>query len=46
MTLNDWETTVTGWKSIRIYSYVAIDGEKETLHDKRIRLIEDHSDTE
>lgn len=46
MTLNDWGTTVTGWKSIRIYSYVAIDGEKETLHDKRIRLIEEHSDTE
>lgn len=30
MTLNDWGCKVTGWKSIRIYAYAAIDGEIET----------------
>ena len=38
MTLNEWGCLVTGWTSIRIYSYVAIVGEDETLQEKRERL--------
>ena len=38
LTLNEWGCVVTGWKSIRIYSYAAICGEKEVLHDKRLKL--------
>lgn len=46
MTLNDWGCFVTGWKSIRIYQYAAVVGEKETLQDKRMRLIESEDDNE
>lgn len=35
MTLNQWGQTVTGWSSIRIYSYVCVVGETETLNEKR-----------
>ncbi len=35
LTLNEWGKEVTGWKSIRIYSYVSKVGETETLQDKR-----------
>ena len=35
MTINEWGRKVTGWKSIRIYEYMAKVGEKETLQDKR-----------
>lgn len=36
MTINTWGCKVTGWKSIRIYDNVAIVGEAETLHEKRL----------
>lgn len=39
MSFNDWGKLITGWVSIRIYSYVRIVGEKETLQDKRLRLM-------
>lgn len=40
MTLNEWGCKVTGWTSIRIYSYVSIVGETITLHDKRKQISE------
>lgn len=46
MTLNDWGCKVTGWKSIRIYSYVAIVGEIDTLHQKRLIFIRNHNESE
>lgn len=44
LTLNDWGCLITGWKSIRIYSYVAIVGETETLQTKRIKFINEHNE--
>lgn len=44
MTLNDWGCKVTGWKSIRIYAYAAIDGEIETLQQKRISYANEHNE--
>lgn len=40
MTLNEWGRSVTGWKSIRIYQYLAKEGEEETIQDKRLELFE------
>ena len=44
MTLNEWGCKVTGWKSIRIYTYVAVVGEIETLQQKRISYIQEHNE--
>lgn len=44
MTINEWGCRVTGWQSIRIYAYVAIVGEIETLHQKRLAFIQDHNE--
>lgn len=44
MTLNDWGCKVTGWKSIRIYAYAALEGEIETLHQKRLAFATDHNE--
>lgn len=44
LTLNEWGCKITGWQSIRIYTYVAILGEDETLHTKRLRFIEEHNE--
>lgn len=44
LTLNEWGCKITGWQSIRIYSYVAIVGETETLQSKRIRFIEEYNE--
>lgn len=44
LTLNEWGCKVTGWKSIRIYAYVAIEGEIETLQDKRKRYVDTHNE--
>ena len=44
MTLNDWGCKVTGWKSIRIYAYTAIEGETETLQQKRQVFANEHSE--
>lgn len=44
MTLNDWGCKVTGWKSIRIYAYAAIVGERETLHQKRLAFANEHNE--
>lgn len=41
MTFNDWGCKVTGWKSIRIYMYVTLVGENETLHSKRLKILEE-----
>ena len=38
MTINEWGCFITGWKSIRIYQYMAKVGEKETIQEKRIKL--------
>ena len=38
MTINEWGCKVTGWKSIRIYEYMAKVGETETLQDKRKKI--------
>ena len=40
MTLNEWGCNVTGWKSIRIYQYLAKEGEEETIQEKRIEVSE------
>lgn len=40
MTLNEWGCNVTGWKSIRIYQYLAKEGEEETIQEKRIEISE------
>lgn len=44
MTLNEWGCKVTGWKSIRIYTYAAVVGEIETLQQKRISYIQEHNE--
>lgn len=44
LTLNEWGCRVTGWQSIRIYAYVAIVGEIETLHQKRLAFIQEHNE--
>ena len=41
MTLNEWGCLITGWKSIRIYAYCSKKGEDETLHQMRLKLIEE-----
>lgn len=46
LTLNAWGCKVTGWKSIRIYDNVAIQGEIETLHEKRIAYMHQHNENE
>lgn len=40
MTLNEWGCNVTGWRSIRIYQYLAKEGEEETIQEKRIEISE------
>lgn len=45
LTLNDWGCRITGWKSIRIYAYIAIVGEIETLHQKRLAYIQEHNES-
>lgn len=44
LTLNEWGRLVTKWKSIDIYHYVAIVGDIETLHEKRIKYQDDLDD--
>ena len=44
MTLNEWGCSITGWKSIRIYAHAIIVGEKETLHEKRLKMIEEENE--
>ena len=44
ITLNDWGCQVTGWSAIRIYSYVAVVGETETLHQKRLAYVNEHNE--
>ncbi len=39
LTINEWGRLITGWSSINIYSYTSVEGENETLHDKRLRLV-------
>ena len=41
MSLNQWGQTVTGWSSIRIYSYACVVGETETLNEKRKLLTDE-----
>lgn len=40
ITLQEWGLEVTKWQAINIYQYCAIEGELETLQDKRNRLIQ------
>ena len=44
LTLNEWGCRITGWKSIRIYSYVAIVGEIDTLQQKRLDFIQKNNE--
>lgn len=44
MTLNQWGCKVTGWKSIRIYAWAAIEGEIETLQEKRLAYVQEHNE--
>lgn len=44
LTINEWGCKITGWKSIRIYAYVAIVGEIETLQQKRLSFIQEHNE--
>lgn len=44
MTINNWGCKVTGWKSIRIYDNVAIVGQTETLHEKRLKYMSEHNE--
>ena len=45
MTINNWGCKVTGWKSIRIYDNVAIMGQTETLHEKRLKYMSEHNES-
>lgn len=45
MTINNWGCKVTGWKSIRIYDNVAIVGQTETLHEKRLKYMSEHNES-
>ena len=45
ITINNWGCKVTGWKSIRIYDNVAIVGQTETLHEKRIKYMNEHNES-
>ena len=45
LTLNEWGCKVTGWRSIRIYAYVARKGEMETLQEKREAYIQDYNES-
>lgn len=42
MRITDWGKKFTGWSAIRIYEYVSIVGEKETLQQKRIKYMIEH----
>lgn len=44
ITLNEWGRKVTGWKSIRIYAYMALLGEIETLQEKRLSFIREQNE--
>ena len=44
LTINEWGCKITGWQSIRIYSYVAKVGEIETLHEKRLKFIQNNNE--
>lgn len=44
MTLNQWGCKVTGWKSIRIYAWAAVEGEIETLQEKRLAYVQEHNE--
>lgn len=44
MTLNEWGCKVTGWKSIRIYAWMAKEGEIETLQEKRLAYVQEHNE--
>ncbi len=44
MTLNEWGCKVTGWKSIRIYAWIAKEGEIETLQEKRLSYVQEHNE--
>lgn len=45
MTINNWGCKVTGWKSIRIYDNVAVVGQTETLHEKRLKYMNEHNES-
>lgn len=45
MSLNEWGCKVTGWKAIRIYAYVSVVGEIETLQQKRIQYVKEHNES-
>ena len=44
LTINEWGCKITGWQSIRIYAYVAKVGEIETLHEKRLKFIQNNNE--
>lgn len=45
MTINNWGCKVTGWKSIRIYDNAAVVGQTETLHEKRLKYMNEHNES-
>ena len=42
LTINQWAKTVTGWSAVNIYENVAIVGEEESLHEKRIKYMKEN----
>jgi hypothetical protein len=46
MSFNEWGQTVTGWSSIQIYKFVTVNESQETLHDMRMKKIEEMNDKE
>lgn len=44
ISFNEWGQTVTGWSSIQIYKFVTVNDSLETLHDLRMRKLEEISD--
>lgn len=44
ISFNEWGQTVTGWSSIQIYKFVTVNESQETLHDLRMRKLEEISD--
>jgi hypothetical protein len=46
MSFNEWGQTVTGWSSIQIYKFTTVNESQETLHDLRMKKLEEMNEQE
>lgn len=44
ISFNEWGQTVTGWSSIQIYKFVTVNDSLETIHELRMKKLEEISD--